>query len=170
MAGLKDSDDFKDGEFFRAPFALKLICLILGVGGTLLFILLALILPEKAGAMGYSWLFAVVFFLSLGIGGLFWTLLHHATNSGWGTVVRRLMENLAGVIPVMLLLGLLLLIPQFGFRDTLWEWFPKREAALKVAEEKASEELETYVADHESKVKKEQAKLEAANSARAMRQ
>ncbi len=72
----------------------------------LLFFILRFSMPDKAGAMGYSWLFAVIFFLSLAVGGLFWTLLHHASNSGWGTVVRRLMENLASLIPFMLILGL----------------------------------------------------------------
>jgi len=152
MAGLKDGDDFKDGEFFKAPAILKLLFFAMGVGGTALFFILRLAMPEKAGAMGYSWLFAVVFFLSLGIGGLFWTLLHHASNSGWGVVVRRLMENLASVIPVMMILGIPLLIPSCGFRDALWEWFPKREAALEVAQGKAEKGLDAYVLEHEDKV------------------
>src|SRR6056297_4110642 len=104
MAGLKDGDNYKDGEFLKSPTLLKLICLAVGIGGLILFFGLRLAMPDKAGAMGYSWLFAVVFFLSLGIGGLFWTLLHHASNSGWGIVVRRLMENLASVIPIMMLM------------------------------------------------------------------
>ncbi len=164
MAGLKDGDDFKDGEFFKAPGLLKFLFLAVGVGGTVLFFLLRFILPDQAGAMGYSWLFAVVFFLSLGVGGLFWTLLHHASNSGWGVVVRRLMENLASVIPVMMLLGIPLLLPFFGFRDALWEWFPKREAALEIATEKANKGLDEYVADHNEKVAKAQKELDAAQA------
>jgi hypothetical protein len=153
MAGLKDGDDFKDGEFFKSPTALKLLCVLVGGGGTALFLLLALFMPGKAGEMGYSWLFAVVFFLSLAVGGLFWTLLHNASNSGWGVVIRRLMENLACLIPFILILGLPLLLPFFGFRDALWEWFPKREAALEMAVKKAGEEKDSYIQKHDKEVK-----------------
>lgn len=152
MAGLKDGDDYKDGEFFKTPALLKLVCFGVGFGGMLLFFILRFAMPEKAPQMGYSWLFAVVFFLSLAVGGLFWTLLHHASNSGWGTVIRRLMENLASLIPFVLILGLPLLISGFGFRDALWEWFPKREAALAIATEKATGEKESYLAERNAAV------------------
>ncbi|MDF1826099.1 MAG: hypothetical protein P1U68_15745 [Verrucomicrobiales bacterium] len=164
MAGLKDGDNYKDGEFFKSPTLLKLICLAVGVGGLLLFFILRFSMPEKAGAMGYSWLFAVVFFLSLSIGGMFWTLLHHASNSGWGTVIRRLMENLGVMVAVCLILGLPLIIPQFGFRDALWEWFPKREAALEVAVEKAEKGREAYIAEHVKVLEKSSAELEKAKA------
>lgn len=155
MAGLKDGDDFKDGEFLKSPGLLKFLCLILGGGGSILFLALAWFGDDdRAAAMGYSWLFAVVFFLTLAVGGLFWTLLHHASNSGWGTVIRRLMENLASLIPVLILAGAPLLIPQFGFRDALWEWFPKREAALEVAGEKAEKGIDAYIAEKEAKLEK----------------
>lgn len=162
MAGIKDGDDYRDGERFKIPALLQLLCLGVGGGGTLLFFLLRFAMPDKAGAMGYSWLFAVVFFLSLAVGGLFWTLLHHASNSGWGTVVRRLMENLASLIPFILVLGLPLLISSFGFRDALWEWFPKREAALHHAHEMAEKEKAAYVASREAEVGKARAAVAAA--------
>lgn len=162
MAGLKDGDDFRDGERFRIPGLLQLVFLIVGVAGAALFFILRVAMPEKAGAMGYSWLFAVTFFLSLGVGGLFWTLLHHASNSGWGTVVRRLMENLAMVIPFMILLGLPLLIAGFGFRDALWEWFPKREAVLIEANEKAQAGKAAYIAEKTAELEAAKAAVEAA--------
>ena len=87
MAGLKDGDDYRDGERFKIPALLQLLCLGVGGGGTLLFLILSFSMSEKTGAMGYSWLFAVIFFLSLAVGGLFWTMLHHATNSGWGMLL-----------------------------------------------------------------------------------
>lgn len=163
MAGLKDGDDFKDGESFRIPGLLQLICLAAGGGGTALFFILRIAMADKAGAMAYSWLFAVVFFLSLAVGGLFWTLLHHASNSGWGTVVRRLMENLASVIPFVLILGFPFLVDS-GFRDALWEWFPKRAAALEVAGEKAEKGIAHYIEEHEAKAGKAKKELEAAKS------
>lgn len=68
----------------------------------------------------YSWLFGFYYFFSLALGGMFWMLLHHATNSGWGIAVRRIFENLACVIPFMALLVIPLLIP--NLRDSLYEW------------------------------------------------
>lgn len=161
MAGLKDGDDFKDGEFFKSPTALKFLCLLIGGGGTALFLIMALLWKEKAGEMGYSWLFAVVFFLSLTVGGLFWTLLHNASNSGWGVVIRRLMENLASMIPFMLILGLPLVLSFFGFRDKLWEWFPKREDALTEAVAKAEKSVPEYIQKHEEQLKAAKAELDA---------
>ncbi len=76
-------------------------------------------------SMAYSWLFAIVFFMTLCVGGIFWTLLHNASNSGWGVLVRRLMENLGSVIPLLFALALpLVILP--GPRDALWEWLPKQ--------------------------------------------
>ncbi len=74
----------------------------------------------------YSWLFGFYYFFSLAVGGLFWTLLHNATNSGWGIAVRRVFENLACVIPFMLLLVTPILIPQL--RDALYEWSAEQTA------------------------------------------
>lgn len=167
MAGLKDGDDFKDGEFLKAPGLLKVVCLGAGVGFSLLFFAIALISKDKAASMAYSWLFAVVFFLTLCVGGLFWTLLHHASNSGWGTVIRRLMESLACMIPFILILGLPFLIPQLGFRDALWEWFPERQAALEHAAELAAEEKDAYQAELAKKTKEADSKVKEAKEALA---
>ncbi|MEM7599934.1 MAG: hypothetical protein AAF357_00800 [Verrucomicrobiota bacterium] len=155
MAGLKDGDDYAEGEVFKAPFLLKYGLLLLGLVAGGIFFALALS-TDKGPSMAYSWLFAIIFFLSLGVGGTFWVLLHNVSNSGWGVVVRRLMENLAFVIPAVMLISLPLLFPTF--RDHLWEWFPKREAALEHASVEAAEK-----APKELKAKKEKiAKAEAA--------
>lgn len=158
MAGLKDADDFKDGERFKGAGLLKFVTMIGGIAGLVIFFLIAILWKDMQGAMAYSWLFAVTFFLSLSVGGLFWTLLHHASNSGWGTVVRRLMENLGMVIPAMLILGLPLLVP--GFRDALWEWFPERADALEAAEADAKKELDAYLAEVAEKAEKATAAVE----------
>lgn len=51
----------------------------------------------------YSWLVAFLYFTSLGLGALFFVLLQYATKTGWGIVVRRLAENTACALTVMLL-------------------------------------------------------------------
>lgn len=72
------------------------------------------------GTYAYSWVFAYYFFLTLSIGGVFWTLLHNVSNSGWGTSVRRTFENLGSTFPWIFLFGLPLLFPQVN--QYLYEW------------------------------------------------
>ncbi|MCB1230426.1 MAG: hypothetical protein KDN19_09180 [Verrucomicrobiae bacterium] len=150
MAGLKNADNFAKGETFNAGL-LKWVLLMVGGGAAVLFFI---IYAATGGGddpsvfhrgMAYSWLFGVTYFLTLAVGGIFWTLLHNATNSGWGTVVRRLMENLGSVVIVMFALSLPLLFG--GFRDALWEWFPIRATVLEEAKSHAEHELNDYRAE-----------------------
>ena len=93
---------------------------VLGGGGLLLsLIILAFTGAQKA--MAYSWLWAFYFFVTIALGGLFWVLLHNASNSGWGVVVRRVMEHVASMIPYMFLFA----IPLAFFppvQQALYEW------------------------------------------------
>ena len=68
----------------------------------------------------HSWLFGCMFVLTLCVGGLFWTILHNATDSEWGVLVRRQMENIASVIPV---LGIFFLPLILFCASTLWKWW-----------------------------------------------
>lgn len=74
----------------------------------------------KQGSFAYSWLFAYYFFLTLSIGGVFWTLLHNVSNSGWGVSVRRIFENLGSTYPWVFLFGLPLLFTPVN--SLLYEW------------------------------------------------
>ena len=49
-------------------------------------------------AYWYSYLIAVVFFLSLSLGGLFFVLIQHLTRAAWSVTVRRIAENVAGTL------------------------------------------------------------------------
>ncbi len=80
------------------------------------------------GRFAYSWLYALIYFVSLTLGGAFWMILHHLTNSGWGISVRRLMEHLAGVFPWLALLAIPLLFPQV--QKHLWEWMNVHRALM----------------------------------------
>ena len=80
-----------------------------------------------AGTFAYSWVFAFYFFLTLSIGGVFWTLLHNVSNSGWGTSVRRTFENLGSTFPWIFLFGIPLLFPQVN--QYLYEWMNIHRAA-----------------------------------------
>ena len=73
-----------------------------------------------AASFSYSWLFALFFFFTLAVGGCFWTLLHNVSNSGWGTSVRRVFENLGAVYPYLFLFALPLACP--SVQKWLYEW------------------------------------------------
>jgi len=67
----------------------------------------------------YSYLVAFMFFLSLGLGGMFFTLVHFATKAGWSVVVRRLAENVMGTLPIFILLFIPIAI---GVNDIFHHW------------------------------------------------
>lgn len=83
--------------------------------------------PWFQGTYSYSWLFAFYYFFTLSIGGIFWTLLHNVSNSGWGTSVRRTFENLGSTFPWIFLFALPLLIP--AVQENLYEWMNIHRAA-----------------------------------------
>lgn len=66
----------------------------------------------------HSYLVAVVFFLSLGLGALFFVLTHALARAGWHVVLRRQAEHVMATIPVM---GALM-IPVFFHLDALYPW------------------------------------------------
>jgi hypothetical protein len=106
-----------------------------GIISLVIVLLIGFIAPAGSGLRRqfvFSWLFAFLYFFTILIGCLFWILLHHSTDSGWGIVVRRQMENLAALVPWMLLF----FIPIFLLRHDLWQWIsdigkPHLEPALK---------------------------------------
>jgi hypothetical protein len=104
-------------------------------GGTavllgLVSVYLLFVAPAKISApFAYSWLFAFFFFFTLAVGGCFWTLLHNVSNSGWGTSVRRVMENLGSVFPWMTLFALPLACPKV--QQWLYEWMNVHREAMK---------------------------------------
>ena len=77
----------------------------------------------------YSWLFAFIFFITLALGGCFWTTLHHVTNSGWGVSIRRIMENLGFVFPFFAVIAIPLMIP--AVQDDLYEWMNRHREVVQ---------------------------------------
>ncbi len=49
----------------------------------------------------HSYLTAFTYWVSLGLGGLFFTMLHHLVNAQWSIVLRRLVENIMYTLPIM---------------------------------------------------------------------
>ncbi len=65
-----------------------------------------------------AYLTAFTFFTTIGLGGLFFVLIHHITGAYWGVVMRRVAENLACTLPFM---GLFMIPLFFGMHD-LFHW------------------------------------------------
>jgi hypothetical protein len=101
--------------------SLQMICG--GIGGVgLLASIIYLVIGsgEAHGSYAFSWLFSVFFVTTIVLGGCFWTFLHNLSNSGWGTSVRRLMENLGFVFPFMIVFFVPFLFP--NVQQYLYEW------------------------------------------------
>lgn len=69
----------------------------------------------------FSYLFAFTFFFTICTGGLFWILVHHAVDAEWSVVVRRQLENMAGLLVVLAILFL----PLVFVAPKLWDWMTK---------------------------------------------
>src|SRR5262245_29155913 len=66
----------------------------------------------------FSWLVSFLFFQSLVLGALFFTLFMYVCQGGWGIAVRRICETVFATVPVMAVLFVPLL---FGLHD-LYSW------------------------------------------------
>ncbi|NQV15520.1 hypothetical protein HQ531_08695 [bacterium] len=95
------------------PFAQKAI--IVGFIGLVLSIFGAFMDHSK---FFQAYLVAFTFFTTIGLGGLFFVLMHHVTGAYWGVVMRRVAENLAYTLPLM---GLFMIPLFFGMHD-LFHW------------------------------------------------
>ena len=123
---------FKDlpegGEKFEPAKASKLISLFgglgaLGIAGSIYYFSNGATRP----AFAYSWLFAIFFSFTFVAGGCFWILLHNASNSSWGVVIRRLFENLGSLALPLGVLSIPLMFP--AVQTHLWEWMNHHRAA-----------------------------------------
>ncbi len=65
-----------------------------------------------------NYLTAYIFWLSIALGGMFMTMVHHVTNATWSTVIRRITENMAATMPVFVLLFIPVI---FGLHE-LFHW------------------------------------------------
>lgn len=50
----------------------------------------------------HSYLTSYFYFVSLAIGGMFFTAIQHATNAGWSVNIRRISESFTSFLPVVL--------------------------------------------------------------------
>jgi hypothetical protein len=92
-----------EGNFGKRALLIGIIGLLLGLFGFFI----------DRGHFFHSYLIAFVFWLSLALGGLFFTMLHHLVGATWSVVLRRLSENIMStflflavfIVPIILGIG-----------------------------------------------------------------
>jgi hypothetical protein len=99
----------KDGDLAKAQMGL------LAIGVAL--IAAAWLTGDKDGSFFFSYLVGYMGVLGICLGALFFTMLQHITRAGWSVTTRRLAENVAGALPVMLVLFVPILV---GFGHPLY--------------------------------------------------
>ena len=75
-------------------------------------------LTEDAKQFAHSYLVAFMFFLSIGLGGLFMVIIHHLFDAWWSVPIRRYTEHLACLLPWMALF----FIPIALLSEDLYPW------------------------------------------------
>src|ERR1043165_9866232 len=98
----------------------------IGVGGLLAIIGAVTNLQH----FGYAWLVGYMFCFALVVGSLFLVLVHHLFDAGWSVPTRRICENIASLLPWMILFFL----PIAFLAPKLYSWMhsdPAIDHALK---------------------------------------
>lgn len=106
-----NSDTFKltdGGNFGRQALIIGVIGLVLSAIGYFL----------NAERFFYSYLTSFVFWVTIGVGGLFFVMLHHLTSAKWSVVLRRITENFMVAVPILAVFFLPLIL---GMHD-LFHW------------------------------------------------
>jgi len=80
------------------------------------------------------------FFFALGLGALFFLSLKYATETGWYAAIKRVIEAVAGFLPVgMIILGTVLLIITLADGAHLYSWMdPEVQAHDEMVRHKAA--------------------------------
>jgi len=97
----------------------------------LLSLILGLANPHQ---FAFSWFFAGCFFFTILIGSLFWVVVHHAVDAAWSVGIRRQLENLACLLPLLTLL----LVPILFVASDLWTWMADSPATNHELAEKSA--------------------------------
>lgn len=95
---------------------LGLISLIIGI---VALVISAIGIFVDSAQFFHSYLTSVVYWISISLGGLFLILIHYLTGATWTVALRRIIENIMAVLPVMALFFIPILV--FGL-DDLFHW------------------------------------------------
>ena len=92
---------------------------LLGGGAVLLLASLVWGFSGASQQFWFSYLTALLFYFSIGLGCLFFVLVSFASRAGWSVAVRRIAEHVSMTLPIMCLLALPFLF--LGLHD-LYHW------------------------------------------------
>ena len=106
-----EGEYFESERFSGLSFLLGLLAIVGLVGSGIG----AYLSPRQ---FSFSWLFAFAVYFTLCAGCLFWIIVHYVTDAEWSVVVRRQLENIGMLWPVLLIFFL----PILFFRHHLYEW------------------------------------------------
>jgi len=93
-----------------------------GVVGLGLSAVLGFVQGDHLQRFFHSYLVAFAFYLTIALGALWFVILQHLVRATWSTVVRRVAEILAGTLPAMGVLFLVVLVPLLAGNDSLYFW------------------------------------------------
>jgi hypothetical protein len=107
----------------------------IGFGAGILLLVVAAILAfvnkdtDHYRRFQFGYLTAWTFIWSIAVGSIFFVLIHHLARARWGTVVRRIAENISLTMPVIGVLGLGFILPMLAGNDNLyfWSYFAKHQ-------------------------------------------
>ncbi|ACD84011.1 hypothetical protein [Candidatus Methylacidiphilum infernorum] len=108
-----------------------------GISGIVLLLASLLGLIVNSSEFFHAWLFSFLFYFGLCVGSFFWVLLHYVTNAGWDTLLRRQVENVASLFPLVILFSLPIFLDIFS-SHTLYEWTRPEIQKLKDYMEKSA--------------------------------
>ena len=86
----------------------------------LILLLVAFFTGSSSKEFYFSYLTSYFFWLSILLGGIFFTLVHHGFSATWSTVIRRVMENTIVLIPIFTVL----FFPIIYGMEKLFKWLP----------------------------------------------
>ncbi len=104
----------------------KLPAVLMVAGG----ILSVIGLIKNPAEFGVSWLLAFMFFLTIALGALFLTMIHHLTDAGWSVATRRFCEHIGSLLFPWLAI---LFVPVVLLASKIYPWLtlnPAHERAL----------------------------------------
>lgn len=131
MAGHADKHDAADeqlvlGDRARPVYAAATVA---AAAGLAVALILGWIVDHSLRRFFFAYLTAFVFFLSISLGALFMVLMQFLTRAAWSVSVRRIAENLAGLLPVMGILSIPLIATVAIERGTIYRWALPMSAA-----------------------------------------
>lgn len=93
----------------------------------------------STGAFMHAYLLAVIYFMAISFGALFFVLVQHLTRAGWSTTIRRAAEIMAAALPWLALCLLPVVLFTAQHRGDLYGWAdPHVVAAEALLQKKAA--------------------------------